>query len=64
MIESVKKTPFAALSRGVAGARGGTLIVNLPGSPSGAGDCAAILAPILPHAAEVLRGTAAGHPEA
>ncbi|BDI32220.1 molybdenum cofactor biosynthesis protein [Capsulimonas corticalis] len=62
LIESVKKSPFAALSRGAAGARGRTLIVNLPGSPTGAGECATILKPILPHAAEILRGTAAGHP--
>ncbi|MEO7715140.1 MAG: MogA/MoaB family molybdenum cofactor biosynthesis protein [Capsulimonas sp.] len=62
LIKSVKKSPFAALTRGIAGVRRSALIVNLPGSPTGAGDCAAILAPILPHAMEVLRGAATEHP--
>lgn len=48
--------PYAALSRGVAGTRGRTLIVNLPGSTGGAADGAAILAPLVGHAAQLLRG--------
>ncbi len=60
--ESLKQTPFAALSRGVAGVRGGTLIVNLPGSPSGAKDNTASLVPLLPHAVDVLRVRETGHP--
>lgn len=62
--ESLKQTPFAALSRGAAGIRGATLIVNLPGSPSGAGDNTASLAPLLPHAVDVLRVRETGHPQA
>jgi len=60
--ESLKQTPFAALSRGVAGVRGATLIVNLPGSPSGARDNAVSLVPLLPHAVDVLRVRETGHP--
>jgi len=54
--EGIKKTPMAALSRGVAGVRGGTLIINLPGSPKGAGESAEILLKLLPHAVEQVTG--------
>lgn len=60
--ESLKQTPFAALSRGVAGVRGATLIVNLPGSPSGAKDNTVSLVPLLPHAVDVLRVRETEHP--
>lgn len=49
-------TPHALLSRGLAGTRGATLIVNLPGSPGGAGDGWQVIAPIVEHAVSQLRG--------
>ncbi len=48
--------PAAALSRGVAGVAGRTLVVNLPGSRGGAKDGLAVLGPILRHAVDQLRG--------
>lgn len=51
------KTRYAFLSRGLAGVRRKTLIVNLPGSPEAVRDAFEILKEILPHALEVLQGT-------
>ena len=48
--------PTAVLSRGVAGVAGTTLIINLPGSPGGARDGLAVLAPVLTHAVDQIRG--------
>ncbi|MGW5012717.1 MogA/MoaB family molybdenum cofactor biosynthesis protein, partial [Micromonospora chalcea] len=48
--------PTAALSRGLAGVTGRTLVVNLPGSRGGARDGLAVLGPILRHAVDQLRG--------
>jgi molybdenum cofactor synthesis domain-containing protein len=49
-------TPLAALSRGLAGVAGRTLIVNLPGSTGGVRDGLLVLADLLPHAVEQLKG--------
>ena len=50
------RTPHALLSRGVAGLRGATLVVNLPGSPGGCRDGFAVLAPALQHGLELASG--------
>jgi molybdopterin adenylyltransferase len=54
--EGAKKTPFAALSRGVCGLRGKTLLLNLPGSPTAAVESLQAVIGILPHALELLDG--------
>lgn len=58
--EGERRTPTAALSRGVCGLRGRTLIVNLPGSPEGARESLEAVAGLIPHAVAVLAG--ADHP--
>ena len=50
------RTPHALLSRGVAGLRGATLVVNLPGSPGGCRDGFAVLQPALAHGIELAAG--------
>lgn len=54
--ESLKITPRAMLSRATAGIRGGTLIINLPGSPKAVRESLAVILPALPHAMETLSG--------
>jgi molybdopterin adenylyltransferase len=54
--EGAKKTPLAALSRGVCGVRGESLILNLPGSPTGAVESLQSVIDLLPHALELLSG--------
>src|SRR5579859_2214376 len=61
--EGVKKTPFAALSRGVCGALGRSLIINLPGNPKGAVESLNAVIEILPHAIDLLQGKT-GHENA
>lgn len=61
---SLKITPHAMLSRAEAGIRGNTLLVNLPGSPRAALENFAVIAPVIPHAVELLRdeqGAEDGH---
>ena len=57
-----KKTPLAALSRGLCGTLGHSLVLNLPGSPAGATESLAAVIDLLPHALDLLRGKTA-HPE-
>jgi molybdenum cofactor synthesis domain-containing protein len=54
--EGLKKTPFAALSRGVCGVRGRALILNLPGSPTGAVESLEAVIGLVPHAMDLLSG--------
>lgn len=59
--EALARVPRAALSRGVAGIRGETLIINLPGSPGGVADGLAVLERWLVHAVELVRGQNTEH---
>jgi molybdenum cofactor synthesis domain-containing protein len=58
---SLAHTPLAMLSRAVAGVRGQTLIINLPGSPKAVQECFAVVAPTLHHAVELVAGSAGQH---
>jgi molybdopterin adenylyltransferase len=53
--EGLKKTPHAMLSRAIAGIRGRTLIINLPGSPKGAVENFQTILPVLNHAVQLLK---------
>lgn len=54
--ESMKITPHGMLSRAVAGVRGKTLIINLPGSPKAVKETLSVILPALPHAVELIKG--------
>lgn len=60
--ETGRNFPAAALSRQVAGVRGRTLVLCLPGSPKGAADCLRAVAGLLPHAVALIRGEKPDHP--
>ena len=53
--ETIKFTPMAMLSRSVAGIRGSTLILTLPGSPKGVKETLEVVKPVIPHAIELLK---------
>jgi molybdenum cofactor synthesis domain-containing protein len=55
--ESLKKTPYAMISRAVAGVRGETLIVNLPGSPKAVKENLEVILPVLQHTIEKIKGS-------
>lgn len=55
-VEGFRKTEKAILSRGVAGVRKNTLIVNLPGSPKAVRECLEIILDVIPHAVKMMRG--------
>jgi molybdenum cofactor synthesis domain-containing protein len=59
--DAVSKTPHGMLSRGIAGIRGETLVVNLPGSPGGCRDGFAVLRPALGHAVKLIAGEDTAH---
>ena len=61
--QTLQFTPMAMLSRSVVGIRGQTLIITLPGSPRGVGECLDVIMPVLPHAIELLqRASVQEHP--
>lgn len=53
--QTLQFTPMAMLSRSVVGIRGNTLIITLPGSPRGVGECLDVVLPVLPHSIELLQ---------
>jgi molybdenum cofactor synthesis domain-containing protein len=59
--DAIARTPHGLLSRGIAGVRERTLVVNLPGSPGGCRDGFAVLRPALRHALELLAGEQGAH---
>ncbi len=60
--EGFKHTPMAAISRGIVGLRGQTLIINLPGSEKGVRENLQAILPVLPHALELIAGETERHP--
>lgn len=60
-VTAIDRFPRAALSRGLAGVRNRSLVVNLPGSAGGVRDALAALEPIVDHAVEIVRGNPTDH---
>lgn len=61
--ETLSKTRMAMLSRGIAGVRNRTLVINLPGNPKGVAECLDVVKSVLPHALDLLVGADRGkHP--
>ena len=60
-VEGLRKTPRAALGRGLAGVRGATLVANLPGSPGGVLDGLDVLSVFVDHAVDLVRGRFTNH---
>jgi molybdenum cofactor synthesis domain-containing protein len=58
---TLSKTPFAMLSRAIAGVRGRCLIINLPGSPKAVRECLEVVLPVIPHAVGIIRGEITEH---
>lgn len=60
---SREKTPYAMISRAVVGARGNSIIINLPGSPKGVRENLDAVIKVVPHALEILQGIMGEHPK-
>lgn len=54
--ETADKTPLAMLSRGIAGIRNDTLIINMPGSPKAVSECFDVIRPVLQHGVDLIMG--------
>jgi len=59
--KTFEATPFAILSRAVAGVRGKCLIINLPGSTKAVRECLEVILPVIPHAVEIIKGKVTEH---
>jgi molybdenum cofactor synthesis domain-containing protein len=60
-VRTLAATPMAMISRGLAGVRGRSLIINLPGNPKAVRECLEVVAPVLAHALALIREDPTGH---